>query len=160
RPSAVTATPFTQSVCPSRVRRACATARSQTFSVRSREADTAKRPSAVTATPFTQSVCPSRVRTACPVARSQTFSVLSPQPPLPPGSRPRHAVHPTHIPFAGADGSPRGHTPALHSFPPGGGPGEAPIRRHRHAGHPRGMPFEGADGLPADGVPHLQRLVV
>ncbi len=55
RPSGVTATASTQSVCPFRVCSSCPACRSHTFRVWSPEADTARRPSGVTVTAATQS---------------------------------------------------------------------------------------------------------
>ena len=51
--------------------------RSQTRSVLSEDAETARRPSGVMATPFTEPLWPSSVRRLWPLSRSQTRSVLS-----------------------------------------------------------------------------------
>ncbi len=74
-PLGVTATDRTPSAWPARVRSSAPLARSQTFSVRSTEAETACRPSGVTATELTPQSRPARVRSSTPLARSQTFSV-------------------------------------------------------------------------------------
>jgi hypothetical protein len=62
------ATVAVESEWPSSVHRARPLSRSHTFSVLSRDADTARFPSAVTATPLTESEWPSSVKMAWPTA--------------------------------------------------------------------------------------------
>jgi hypothetical protein len=68
------------SVWPSSVRIVWPVSRSQSRSVRSHEADTARRPSGVTATALTMFVWPSRVRSVWPVSKSQSIRVRSYEP--------------------------------------------------------------------------------
>src|ERR1700730_16405201 len=77
RPSGVMATPVTQLLWPSSVRRLWPLSRSQTRSVLSSDAETAQRPSGVMAPPFTQSPWPSSVWRLWRLSRSQPRSVLS-----------------------------------------------------------------------------------
>ena len=141
-----------------------ARSRSQTFSVLSREPETARRPSGVTATALTPAPWPSRVASSAPCSRSQTLSVaiVRARDRAPPVRRHRHRPDPIAMALQGRQQRSAGRRQRTPQRAPArAGPRRRARRRearqspdHRRS---RGGPGAGRRAGAADGSGHGRR---